>query len=110
MPSNYVGTTTFDRVSTNVTSTAVSPIEMWEDVDSLAAVNFNNAARLSAPNFDIFDPSKGKEWTRCCNQLYQAGKLKPGDTASSTTMFDQGGMAHATMNFHFESQAAVSDV
>lgn len=81
---------------------------MWEDIDSLAAVNNNNAARLSSPNFDIFDPTKGKEWTRNCNQLYQAGKLKPGDTASGTTMFDQGGMAHASMNFHFESQAAVS--
>jgi hypothetical protein len=40
IPSNYVGTNVFDGVSTNVTSTAISPFEAWEDIDSLEAVNF----------------------------------------------------------------------
>lgn len=70
VPSNYVGTTMYDQVSQNTTSTAVSPIEMWEDIDSLAAVNYNNAARLSSPNFNIFDPKVGKSWRRSCNSLY----------------------------------------
>jgi hypothetical protein len=80
---------------------------MWEDIDSLASVGYNEQARLSAPNFTIFNPTSNHTWNRSCNQYYQTGKLAPGDTASSTSMFDQGGMAHASMNFHFESIAAV---
>lgn len=82
---------------------------MWQDIDSLATPTYDSAKRLSASRYDMFAPHIPKRWSFSNQHLYQGGKIKPGDTASQTTMYDQGGLAHNSVAFAFEHQIGTTE-
>ena len=55
------------------------------------------------PNFDVFQPNRAHRWHWDLRHLYQQGKLNPGSTSISNTMYNQGGLALGSIAFDFES-------
>lgn len=75
----------------------IGPIELIDDPDSFDCTGYNMDARLSAPKYHVKTPTAPFSLDRQNAALITRGNIQPGDTASSSSIYDQARLARATV-------------